>query len=168
MDEKPIQGTTVNRFTVRDIPLVGRSLSRWGCIDDNVKREVGNLIKTTLADQKIDIKHRLAAGALAERIDRLNLKHEEFYTPTMDIDVGTMSDEELRLQIEKLEQDQLFHDVMKTLLNPPDSILLEIVPPMTDCVPHPAVSVIDKYMGTGKGTIAQYEHRERMGARESA
>lgn len=123
------------RFTVKDLPMIrSNALKRWECIDDAVKQEVGLLIKDTLYSNDVDIKYKLQAASLAERIDRLNLKHEQFVTPKIDVSVADLSDEQLESELKRLEEMERLDDVLNILTKPRDEELLEYVPPIMDAI----------------------------------
>lgn len=88
-------------FTLKDLPLINKhGLRRWDIIDDSVKREVKVVILEGMRSG--NVKEKIMAGALALRVDALNLKHEQMYVPKVDMDLSMLTDEQLSSFIEDM------------------------------------------------------------------
>jgi len=91
----------MNNLTIKDLPIINRyGLKRWDIITDQVKSNIGEVIREVISTG--DAKEKLVASSLALRIDCLNLKHEQTYIPKVNFELSRMSDEELKQAINDL------------------------------------------------------------------
>lgn len=140
-----------NKFTVKDLPMINRhGLRRWSELDDGVKHDVIDLIRTTLRDDTAKYDDKLKAASLVVRIDNLNLKHEQFYTPKMDLDVSSLTDEELEQQIHQLEEQEREEEIYEQLTTLSNEEILEHVEPMLECEQHTELSPVNRTLYTNK------------------
>lgn len=126
--------------------ISAHATKRWDIIDKDVKDEIGMLLKDTLRSSTISITNKLAAASLAERIDRLNLKHEELYTPKLTVDFTNRSTEDLEAELEELTKLKSIKSTLDMLTKVTDAEMLEDTAPMMDALPHATAQPLDKYI----------------------
>lgn len=98
----------MTNLTVKDLPLFSRATrERWPMSTELRSRGV-ELCKEVVADQanKYSVTDKLRAVNTMARLDTLNLRHEEIFTPKIDValDLTGLSDEEILKRLKLLEQ----------------------------------------------------------------
>jgi hypothetical protein len=102
--DRVAQPDNISRFTVNDLPMINKhGISRYRKLSSDVRNDMVQFLHKTQEDTGVKTEHRLQATSILLRIDQLEMKHEEFYTPKVSMDMSSLPDDALEDTLQQLE-----------------------------------------------------------------
>ena len=130
----------MSRFSVRDVPLISRAVRERWPISTEARKDAIKLLQSVVSGSvDAPVETQIRACNTLGTFDRLNLKHEELFTPKVDIELqlSTMTLEELQAHIAELDKltsnpEKSLHEQEMTALK----VLAGEQSPGADCSPR--------------------------------
>lgn len=93
-------------LSIRDIPLLSKATRERWPMSTQMRQQALDVCSKALTDVATDDRTKLRAVNTMARLDSINLRHEELFTPKMDLslDLAGLSEDELRQRLSTLDQ----------------------------------------------------------------